>query len=286
MAPVLEIKDLEKRYTGFALDKISFTLEAGYIMGLIGPNGAGKTTTIKLIMNLLKRDGGEILLFGQDYGNAIEERRIKDRIGFIYEDNFYYEDLTLREMKGLIAPFYSSWDEKTYKNFLSDFGLPETKKIKELSKGMKVKFSLVIALSHNADLLILDEPTSGLDPLIRREVLDLLSALIQDENKAVLFSTHITSDLEKSADFITLLKDGKVVFTTAKDSLLDTYGIVKGPRELLAGERSGLFLGTKENQFGFEGLVKDRIKARDLLGGKVVIEKPSLEDLIYYILRN
>lgn len=286
MAPVLEIKDLEKRYTGFALDKISFTLEAGYIMGLIGPNGAGKTTTIKLIMNLLKRDGGEILLFGQDYGNAIEEKRIKDRIGFIYEDNFYYEDLTLREMKSLIAPFYSSWNEKTYKSFLSDFGLPETKKIKELSKGMKVKFSLVIALSHNADLLILDEPTSGLDPLIRREVLDLLSALIQDENKAVLFSTHITSDLEKSADFITLLKDGKVVFTTAKDSLLDTYGIVKGPRELLAGERSGLFLGTKENQFGFEGLVKDRIKARDLLGGKVVIEKPSLEDLIYYILRN
>ena len=283
MTPVLEIKDLEKRYTGFSLDKISFTLEAGYIMGLIGPNGAGKTTTIKLIMNLLKRDGGEILLFGQD--NIIEERKIKDRIGFIYEDNYYYEDLTLREMKGLIAPFYSSWDEKTYKGFLSDFGLPENKKIKELSKGMKVKFSLVIALSHNADLLILDEPTSGLDPLIRREVLDLLSALIQDENKAVLFSTHITSDLEKSADFITLLNDGKVVFTTAKDSLLDTYGIVKGPRELLAGEKNSLFIGTKENQFGFEGLVKDRIKARDLLGGKAVIEKPSLEDLIYYILR-
>lgn len=283
MEPILEIRGLYKKFNGFTLKNIDLALNRGYIMGFIGPNGAGKSTTIKLIMNLLKKDGGQIKIFGKDH--ILNEQEIKNRIGFVFDENYYYEELTVSEMKWVVARLYQKWDEKAYKYYLEKFELPPDKKIKELSKGMKMKFSLAIALSHNAELLIMDEPTSGLDPLIRSEFLDILSEEIQDENKAVLFSTHITSDLDKIADFITLIDDGEILFSTMKDELLNNYGLVKGDKKVLSPDFKKMFIGPKENAFGFEGLVRDRKKAKRLFPDNFIIEKPTLEDIMLYHIR-
>ena len=252
-------------------------------MGFIGPNGAGKSTTIKLILNLINRDGGEINIFGKD--NIKYEVEVKNKIGFVLDESYYYDEITVKEMKSIIAPFYSDWDEDTFNKYVKDFGLPVNKKIKELSKGMKMKFSLAVALSHNAELLIMDEPTSGLDPVIRSELLDILSDLIQDENKGVFFSTHITSDLDKIADYITFINDGEIVFSTSKDDILDNFGLVKGPKELVSESNLGEFIGIKKNQYGFEALVQDKEKNQKLYGDKVIIEKPALEDIMIYYTR-
>jgi len=283
MTPVLEIKGLRKEFKGFGLKNINISLNSGYIMGFIGPNGAGKSTTIKLIMNLLKKDEGEIRIFGMD--NIKDEQEVKNRIGFVLDENYFYEELTVEEMKWVLAPVYKAWDEKTFKKYLKDFQLPPKKKIKELSKGMKMKFSLAIALSHNADLFIMDEPTSGLDPLVRSELLDILSEVIQDENKAVFFSTHITSDLDKIADYITMINQGEIILSMPKDDILNNYGLVKGGKELLDRDIRKSFVAIKENQFGFEGLAKDRKQAKKMFGDKVVIEKPTLEDVMLYYVR-
>jgi len=283
VAPVLEVSNLQKNFKGFSLNNVGFELEQGYIMGFIGPNGAGKSTTIKLIMNLLKRDGGEIKIFGLD--NIRHEKEIKNRIGFVYDENHFYEELTPLEMKRVIAPFYRNWDEEAFQRYIREFELPAKKKIKDLSKGMKTKFSLAVALSHHADLLIMDEPTSGLDPVVRSELLEILSSLLQDETKAVFFSTHITSDLDKIADYVTLIDNGEIVLSAPKDDLVDNYGLVKGPRELLDGDTRKYFIGIKESEFGFEALAADKKQVRMLFRDMVVIEKPALEDIMLYCTR-
>jgi len=284
MSNILEVKNLTKKYKGFLLDNISFNLERGYIMGFIGPNGAGKTTTIKLFMNLIKKDTGEIKFF-EGLDSVKYERQIKQRIGFVYDENHFYDELTLLEMKNIIAGFYSRWDDDEFNKYMKRFELPSGKKIKELSKGMKMKYSLAIALSHNADLIIMDEPTSGLDPVFRREILDILSDLLQDESKSVFFSTHITKDLERIADYITFINDGKIVFSDSKDQILDSYGIVKGGNELLDQDIRKEFVGLRESRFGFEGLTKNISKVQKLLGSDVIIEKPSLDDIMVYTIR-
>lgn len=283
MAPILEVKGLRKEFKGFALKNISFTLERGYIMGFIGPNGAGKSTTIKLIMNLLKRDGGEIKVFGLD--NIKHEKEIKNRIGFVFDENYFYEELTVAEMKRVIAPLYKNWDDGAFNRYLKEFSLPPDKKIKELSKGMKMKFSLAVALSHNAELLIMDEPTSGLDPIIRSELLDILTSVIQDENKGVFFSTHITSDLDKIADYITFINDGRIIFSCPKDDIFEKYALVRGPKEILNTSIRQYFVGIKENRFGFEGLVKDKHQLNKMFKDGIVIDKPSLDDIMLYFTR-
>jgi len=280
MEPILEVKGLYKEFRDFTLKNIDMELGRGYIMGLIGPNGAGKSTTIKLIMNLLKKDGGQIKIFGKDH--IEHEQEIKNRIGFVFDENHFYEELTVSEMKWVVSRLYNKWDENAFKKYLRKFQLTENKKIKELSKGMKMKFSLAVALSHNAEFLIMDEPTSGLDPLIRSELLDILSEEIQDENKAVLFSTHITSDLDKIADYITLIDNGEIVFSTMKDDLLNNYGLVKGDKKVLSPEFRKMFIGIKENAFGFEGLVRDRKAVKRLFPENIIVEKPTLEEIMLY----
>jgi ABC-2 type transport system ATP-binding protein len=283
LEPILEIKNLSKKFKDFSLKKINLTLEKGYIMGFIGPNGAGKSTTIKLIMNLLKKDEGEIKIFGKDH--IQDEQEIKNRIGFVFDENHFYEELTVLEMKWVISKLYKTWDERVFNKYIKEFQLPTKKKIKELSKGMKMKFSLTIALSHNAELLIMDEPTSGLDPLVRSELLEILSELIQDENKAVFFSTHITSDLDKIADYITLIDNGEIVFSTAKDDLLNNYSLVKGDKKVLEGNLRKYFIGLKENMYGFEGLVQDRNKVKKMFGENILVERPTLDDIMLYYTR-
>ncbi|MFN2747379.1 MULTISPECIES: ABC transporter ATP-binding protein [Bacillus] len=277
---MLEINNLSKHYQDFSLQNINFTLEKGYIMGFIGPNGAGKSTTIKLIMNLIKKDEGEINIFGLD--SEKHNIEIKQRIGFVYDENHYYEELTLSEMKGIISPFYKRWDEAVFQRYAKDFQLPLKKQIKHLSKGMKMKFSLAIALSHHAELLIMDEPTSGLDPLVRSELLDVLQTLLEDENKSIFFSTHITSDLEKVADFITLIDNGQMILSKTKDELLEGYCIVKGSKEILNSRQPNTFIGLKENHFGFEALSDNRKDVLQQFGDSVMIEKPTLEDIMVF----
>lgn len=279
MSAILEVDNLRKEYRDFNLN-VSFSLERGYLMGFIGPNGAGKSTTIKLIMNLLKKDSGAIKVFGLD--NVKNEIEIKQRIGFVYDQNYYYDELTVEEMKGINSRFYADWDDELYRSYLKIFDLDPRKKIKELSKGMQMKFSLIMALSHHAELIIMDEPTSGLDPIVRRELLQILSEILQNENKGILLSTHITSDLDKIADYITFINQGRIVESTTRDFLLENYGVVRGKKELLMQTDKGLLIGVKENEFGFEALVKDKARAREIFGDKIIIDKPTLEDIMYY----
>jgi ABC-2 type transport system ATP-binding protein len=185
----------------------------------------------------------------------------------------------------MIAPFYKNWNGETYGRYLSEFGLDENKKISELSKGMRMKYGIALALSHEADLLIMDEPTSGLDPLIREELLDILHNMIQDERKSVFFSTHITSDLDKIADYIVFINEGKLVLNEPKDELLEKYAVVKGATELLTPSTDGLFIGVKRSEYGFEALANDRSAVRRALGGSVVLEKPTVEDIMLFYTR-
>jgi ABC-2 type transport system ATP-binding protein len=283
MGQILEIEHLSKHYQGFSLQDVSISLESGYIMGFIGPNGAGKTTTIKLIMNLIRRDAGAIRVFGLD--NLRDEVQVRERIGFVYEENYYYEDMTINELRRIIKPFYQQWDDQVFHSYLERFELPAKKKIKDLSRGMKMKLSLAVALSHHADLIIMDEPTSGLDPVFRSELLEILTGIIQDENKGIFFSTHITTDLDKVADYITFIHQGKVVLSDAKDSILEQYALVKGGNDLLDHDLRQEFIGLRENRFGFEGLVRDAVGARRLFEGKAIFEQPSLEEIMLFTVK-
>lgn len=283
MSSILEVNNLTKKYKDFTLDNVSFKLEKGFIMGFIGPNGAGKSTTIKLIMNLIKKNSGEIRVLGLD--NIKNEKEVKQKIGFVYDENYFYEELNLLEMKNIIAPFYKNWDNTTFNKYIKDFDLPANKKIKELSKGMKMKYSLAIALSHGAELIIMDEPTSGLDPIFRSEMLDILYSVIQDENKGIFFSTHITTDLEKIADYITFLNKGKIVFSDIKDNILENYSIVKGDNSLLDNDTKKEFLGIRKNSFGFEALTNNSEKIKKLFKNNAIIEKACLEDIMVYTVR-
>lgn len=278
MEPILELSNVRKEYKDFILKDISFTLNRGYIMGFIGQNGAGKSTTIKLIMNLLKRNNGEIKVFGLD--NIKQENKIKQRIGFVYDENHFYEQLTLKQMKNAVSGFYLNWDNKLYKKYMGVFNLKEDKKIKELSKGMQMKFSLALALSHDAELIIMDEPTSGLDPVFRSEFLDILMEIIQDDKKAIFFSTHITADLEKIADYVTFINDGSIIFSKMKDELLDIYGIVKGSKDILTDKLRESLVGIKYNKFGFEALTMETRKIRREYSDELVIERPTLDDIM------
>jgi len=280
MSNVIEFKNVCKTYSGFALNDISFELKKGYIMGFIGANGAGKTTTIKLLMNLLKKESGEIKLFGLDH--VKDEVEIKQKIGFVYEDCYLYQHLTLAKMKNMIAPFYKNWNEDKFQNLVKKFNLPLKKKISELSKGNKVKYSIALAFSHEAELLILDEPTSGVDPMFRDEFKDLLREEIQNENKAIFYSTHITADLEQVADYITFIHDGKIVFSRSKDEILENYALVKGDNSILTPDNRHLFVGIKAGNYGFEAITANTKLVENEFGGKIVLEKATLDDVMIF----
>ena len=284
MDKILESHDLRKEFKGFVLDNISFSLSRGFIMGFIGPNGAGKTTTIKLIMNLLHRDGGEIKVFGLDLLG--HEKEIKERIGFVYDEIFYYESLTAGEIGFLMPRFYRSWDRDAFRRYLNDFSLPHKKKIKEFSRGMKMKLSLAVALSHHAELVIMDEPTAGLDPVFRNELLEILSGYIQDEKKSVLFSSHITSDLERIADYVTFINRGKIVFSENKDDVQHRYSVVQGPKADLTPDLESRLIGLNRAGFGFDGLCEDVDEIRQQLSGQSIVENASLDQIMIYFARD
>lgn len=276
----IELRNLTKAYPGFTVGHVTLDVKQGYITGLIGPNGVGKSTLIKMMVGLIRPDSGSVKILGCEMPR--QEIDIKHRIGIVSDDCFYYEHLTIRDTKKMIAPFYKKWNEKKFNSYLEQFELSPKKKIKDLSRGMKVKLSLAVALSHEAELLIMDEPTSGLDPVFRRELLDLLADMMQDERNSIIFSSHITTDLDRIADYIAFINRGKLVFNEAKDEVLDRYAIVKGGSELLDSDIRNKFVGIRETAVGFEGLVDNRQEAAQLFGNYAVFEKPSLEEIIYF----
>lgn len=280
MENIIEVNGLTKNLKDFQLNNISFTFKKGYIMGLIGPNGAGKSTLIRCLMDLMRIDRGEIRLFGTTHAENTKE--IKQRIGFVYDESHFYEDLTLEKNKRIIAPFYRNWDDEAFYHHIDKFSLPLKKKVKELSKGMKMKFAIAIAISHHPELIILDEPTAGLDPVFRRELLDILLEIIQDENKSIFFSTHITTDLEQVADYITFINNGELVFSKEKDEIFEEYQLVKGPSEDVGIIQTLNPIGMRKTGVGFEALVT---RVERGLHQQLQFEIPTLEDIMYYSVR-
>lgn len=277
---VIELKGINKVFKGFALKDLSLSVKKGFVTGFIGANGAGKSTTIKLMMNLLQPDSGTISLFGLDYKN--HEKEIKQRIGFVYDQNVFYEYLTLEEMKNLLKPAYRNWDDSLFHYYADMFQLPLKKKIKTFSKGMMMKASLTMALSHHAELIIMDEPTSGLDPIFRRELLDVLHDLMQDGEKTIFFSTHITTDLDRVADYITFIHQGRHIFTKEYNQIEEEYAIVKGAADLLDRDTEREFIGIRKSKYGFEALTADKQRIEEVFGDMVLMEKPTLEDIMLY----
>ncbi|MBE0712720.1 MAG: ABC transporter ATP-binding protein [Candidatus Aminicenantes bacterium] len=281
MDNAIEINGLRKEYKGFRLDNVTFDVPRGYIMGLIGPNGAGKTTVIKLIMNLIRRKSGEVRVFGLD--NIRHEVEIKSRIGFVYDVPRFPEDLRLGVIAAGVAAFYDRWDEGRFKGLLEEFRLSPRQVFKKLSHGMKMKFSLAVALAHDADLIIMDEPTAGLDPLFRFELLTKLRSLIQDERKTVLFSSHITSDLERVADFVTFIHKGRIVFSAGKDEILDTWGVVRAAGDGLRPEDVPAARGFRRTEHSLEVLTSDLAAARRSQLSGAIFDSASLEDIMFFI---
>jgi ABC-2 type transport system ATP-binding protein len=231
---LLSVKGLTKRYPNFNLQDITFSLPKGRIMGLIGKNGAGKSTTLKSMLNLVRPDAGEINMFGQDFRQ--NEDSCKQKLGVVLGGIDFYKHKKLADITTVTKRFYTNWDEDAYQKYLKTFSLVPQKKVKELSTGMKVKYMIALALSHNAKLLILDEPTSGLDPVSRNDLLELFRQLVKDGERSILFSTHITSDLEKCADDITYIKDGKLLMSADKATFIQSFQHLKEPGE--SGELS------------------------------------------------
>ncbi|MCY9203960.1 ABC transporter ATP-binding protein [Bacillus atrophaeus] len=280
MENVIELKHVYKSFGDFQLKDISMTVEKGFITGFIGGNGVGKSTTIKLIMNLLQPDSGSISIFGLDHKE--HEKEIKRRIGFVFDENIFYAHLTLAEMKEIIRPCYMNWDDSLFNYYVEKFELPLNKKIKSFSKGMMMKASLSIALSHHAELIIMDEPTSGLDPIFRREFLDILHNIMQDGKKTIFFSTHITTDLDRIADYITFIHNGEHIFTKKSYQIQEEYAIVKGGMELLDRDTEQEFISIRKSNAGFEALTANKARIEDVFGDLVLIEKPTIEELMFY----
>lgn len=274
---MLQIRGVEKNYPKFHLGPVDLTLPEGYIMGLVGENGAGKSTLIHSIMNLLPPEVGTVELFGRTY--AKDEIYIKNQIGFVYEENCFHDRLTPKAMSNLLRLSYPSWDETTYQRLMKQFGIDE-KPLNKLSKGQKAAFAFITALSHGAKLLILDEPTSGLDPIVRREMLDELRRYVEPGGRSVLFSTHITSDLEQVADLITFIHQGKIIFTQDVEELRSNFHIIKGSPEAI---KTIPLLGQQARQTHVQGLYQGPIEVLDV--SQLAVETASLEDIMYYLKR-
>lgn len=279
MNNALEISHLTKDYGAFKLDDVSLTVPGGTIMGLIGENGAGKSTTIKCILNLIRRDEGTITVFGMD--NLQQEREVKEQTGVVLDEVLFHDMLRPRQVGKILSGLYPNWDEALFTHYLEKFGLTGKKTVKDFSRGMKMKLAIAAAFAAKPRLLILDEATSGLDPVVRDEILDEFLAFIQDEDHAILISSHITSDLEKVADYITYLHNGRVAVSGAKDELLDTYGKLVCSKTDLERVDQSLLAGKRVGQFGCEALVKDR-HAFARRYPALTVDPVTLEDIMVF----
>ncbi len=282
MGNVIEVEELMKNYTGFQLGKLCLKIPDGCIVGLIGENGAGKTTLLKSLLGIIRADKGSVRIFGKDIKK--NEREIKEEIGVVLDNMFFPESLRIKDVNAVMKDVYKKWDTGLFEEYISRFQLPRGKVIKELSKGMRKKLEIAVALSHHPRLLILDEPTSGLDPVARNGILDIFMDFMQDEAHSILFSTHITSDLERIADYIVLINKGNVEFDSPRDELLDHYGILKCGEEEFSRIEKGDAVSYMKNRYDCEVLVKDRDAAAEKYRD-FVVDKITLEDFMVLMIK-
>ena len=279
MDDILKIKGLKKSLNDFYLEPLDLNIKRGSIVGYIGENGAGKSTTIKLILGDMKKDSGEIYIFGKKIEDLTEDE--KKKIAFVFEDFFFPQELNIKEVEKFHSMYYGNyWEKETFNKLLKRFKLPEKKKISTFSRGMKMKLSLILALSHKAELLILDEATSGLDPVARDDILDILLEFIQDENKSIMISSHILSDLEKIADEIAFLHRGKLIFVENKDKLKEDYGLVSLSKEEFESIDKNSIIAVRDYKFGKECLVK-----KELIPQNLEVENVSIEEIMVYMIK-
>ena len=278
MENALEIKNLSKKYPEFTLDNINITLPAGCIMGFIGENGAGKSTTIKAILDLIEKDSGEITILGET--NLSKNQRLKEHIGVVMDECSFPENLNAKEIDKVMKNCYKTWNRTKYMRYLDKFALSLKKPVKEYSRGMKMKLSIAVALSHDSKLLILDEATSGLDPIVRDEILDVFLDFIQDESHSVFISSHIISDLEKICDYITFIHNGKIIFSEVKDELLDKYIIIKCSEAEYSTIDKSAIIGRRKSSFGIEALaLKKKIPSN------IRTDNVNIEDIMLYFVK-
>lgn len=283
MKQAIEMKNVVKAYDrGFRLGELNITIPSGVIVGLIGENGAGKTTMIKSLLNVIRIDQGTIRIFEQDHQQ--QESKIKEDIGVVLDQTFFPELLTPKEINSIMKEIYSSWDQELFFQYLKDFSLPVDKQIRKMSKGMRKKLEIATALAHHPKLLILDEPTSGLDPVVRNEVLDLFLDFIQEEDHTILFSTHITSDLEHIADQIIFIDQGKILLNQSRDELLDNYGILKCPLEQTDTIDTQDYIAYKKNRYDAQFLVTNRRAVQKKYTDSIV-DPASLEDIMVFMIK-
>lgn len=279
----IEIKGITKKYDGFTLDNVSFNVPRGSIMGFIGQNGAGKSTTIRSLLNIVALDGGEVKLLGLDH--IKDEKEIKERIAVIFDELPFHDIFNAKDMSRIFEGIYPMWNRNEYMRYLDRFQLPRKKKIGEFSKGMKMKLQIACALSHEAELLVMDEPTSGLDPVVRDEILHIFMEYLEDGERSILMSSHITSDLEKIADSITYIDKGKILLSGYKDEILETHGIIKCGKEQLSEIDSSDIVSARINAYGAEVMVSDREAASCKYSG-LILDPASLEDImLFYVNR-
>lgn len=273
----IDIRGLDKDFGGFALRDLHLTVPTGYVMGLVGPNGAGKTTTIKCLLGMLRPDRGEISVLGRATSSSVAE--LRQGIGVVLDTPYYVRDWRVADVERALRPFYPAWDTGSFAELCRRFALPADRKVKDLSRGMGMKLMITVALSHHASLLILDEPTSGLDPLARDELLGVLGEFMTDESHSVLFSTHITGDLAKIADYITFIRDGQVLRSGTTEQVLTDYVLVRGGPDQMP--ESATLLGLRRHAQGFEALLP-AAQASHLSPG-LVIEQPTLDEIVVHL---
>lgn len=281
MEPILQVENLTKQYPDFKLDHVSFSIPKGVIMGLIGENGAGKSTTINAILDLIQKDEGVVKFWGQELSS--DPRNIKENIGVVFDGINFYETLTPAKIGRISASAYKQWDETAYDNYLKKLQLPPRKEIKAFSRGMKMKLSIAVALSHKPKLLILDEATGGLDPVMRDDMLDLFLDFVQDENHSILMSSHISTDLEKVADYITFIHKGKALFCKEKDELRYQYGIIRCKKDQFDAIDRSEILAYRKRDYQWDVLVADKEKARRKYKTAVVDDATIDDILLLYV---
>ena len=282
MEYAVRIKNLSKQYPDFSLNNISLDIPMGSIMGLIGENGSGKTTTIKAMLDIVKRDAGDVEILGMDIRER--EQEVKEEIGVVFGESQFHDFLSAVQISGIMKRVYKNWDEELFSSYLSRFALPEKKKVKEYSRGLAMKLAIAAALSHHPKLLILDEATSGLDPVARDEILDLFFGFIEDGEHSVLIASHITSDLDKVADYVTMIHNGSILFSEEKDQLLEDLGILRCGEEELAGLTDVHVVGVRKNPYGVEALIRGReyVKRRY---PELVTDRTNIEEIMLYSVR-
>lgn len=283
MGNLIEVKNIYKTYPGFELKNVSFQVPGGCIMGLVGENGAGKSTTIKAILDLLRVEKGSITVLGMD--SHKDGAKIREDVGTVIDGAGFHESLTPKEICKYMCRIYKNWDDDYYMDLLNKFSVPENKKIKDFSTGMKRKHAIASAMAHRPKLLILDEATSGLDPVVRDEILDMLLGFIQDEEHSVLISSHITSDLEKIADYITFIHKGEIFLSEEKDKIMEKYGIVRCAPEDIEKLPVKYIVGVDRGTYRCEVLVNDRMGIQEAYP-EFVMDRIRLEDILLFKVKN